>query len=252
MARTGKIARLPQEIRRQLNRRLDDGESGKGLVEWLNSRPELQAVMAAEFEGRPITEQNLSEWKQRGYREWVVQQETLEQVKRMASDADELSQATGERLTDKLAVCLAGRYAMAVAEWDGNPESGIGRKLRVLRALALDVVELRRGDHSAARLKIEQTRLEDERSEANRVLEELFWEWARQPENRDKICKGYKYVSKDEKMHQIRTILFGCAPDSPPIGGADQASGKSGNGADDPSNEPPQTPSPPADPTKSD
>ena len=152
----------------------------------------------------------------------------------------------------ELAVCLAGRYAMAVAEWDGNPESGIGRKLRLLRALALDVVELRRGDHSAARLKIEQARLDDERNEANRVIEELFWEWARQPENRDKICKGYKYMSPEEKTRRVREALFGCAPDSPPIGGADPASGKSGNGADDPSNEPPQSPSPPADPTKSD
>ncbi len=239
MARTGKIARLPQEIRRQLNRRLDDGECGKGLVEWLNSLPEVQSVMAAEFEGRVITEQNLSEWKQRGYREWVVQQETLEQVKRMALDADELGQATGELLTDKLAVCLAGRYAMAVAEWDGNPESGIGSKLRVLRALAQDVVELRRGDHSAARLKIEQARLEDERNEANRVIEDLFWEWAKKPENRDKICKGYKYMSPEEKLRRARTVLFGCVPDDPPLGGADPKSG----------NEPPQAPPPNSNPT---
>ena len=39
MARTGKIARLPDDIREQLNRRLNDGEKGKKLVMWLNSLP---------------------------------------------------------------------------------------------------------------------------------------------------------------------------------------------------------------------
>jgi len=32
MTRVGKIARLPREIREQLNRRLQDGEPGKRLV----------------------------------------------------------------------------------------------------------------------------------------------------------------------------------------------------------------------------
>ena len=215
MARTGKIARLSQAIRHQLNRRLDDGECGKTLVAWLNSLPEVHAAMATEFEGRPVTEQNLSEWKQGGYREWVVQQETLEQVQRMSADADELGEAAGGMLADKLAACLAARYVSVMAEWDGDPDSGIGRKLRALRALALDVVELRRGDHSAARLKIEQSRLDAERAEAKAILEEQFWEWARKPEIRDKICKGYQYMSPAEKIRRVRLALFGSAPQSP-------------------------------------
>jgi len=36
-ARNGKIARIPLEIREQLNCRLADGEPGNRLVEWLNS-----------------------------------------------------------------------------------------------------------------------------------------------------------------------------------------------------------------------
>jgi hypothetical protein len=37
MTRTGKIARLPRELRDELNRRLREGEPGIRLVEWLNS-----------------------------------------------------------------------------------------------------------------------------------------------------------------------------------------------------------------------
>ena len=102
---------------------------------------------------------------------------------------------------DKLAACLAARYVSVMAEWDGDPESGIGRKLRALRTLALDVVELRRGDHSAARLKIEQSRLDAERAGAKATLEEQFWEWARKPEIRDKISPGLSiHVSPAEKI----------------------------------------------------
>ena len=38
--RNGKIARLPLEIREQLNRRLDDGEQGQPDLDWLNALPE--------------------------------------------------------------------------------------------------------------------------------------------------------------------------------------------------------------------
>ena len=54
MTRTGKIARLPREIREKLNHRLRDGENGKKLVRWLNSAALAQIVLKKEFGGRPI------------------------------------------------------------------------------------------------------------------------------------------------------------------------------------------------------
>jgi len=100
MTRVGKIARLPREIRGQLNRRLRDGETGRKLVDWLNSLTEVQSLLAAEFDGRAISEQNLSEWKQGGYAEWLIQQEALAQVREMAADADELTEAADGILAD--------------------------------------------------------------------------------------------------------------------------------------------------------
>ncbi len=57
--RNGKIARLPKQIRHDLNGRLEDGQPGKQLVEWLNGLPEVQEVLKLRFGGRPISEQNL-------------------------------------------------------------------------------------------------------------------------------------------------------------------------------------------------
>jgi hypothetical protein len=48
MTRNGKIARLPQALRDELNQGLQDGRKGVELVQWLNGLPEVQAILAAE------------------------------------------------------------------------------------------------------------------------------------------------------------------------------------------------------------
>jgi len=153
MTRNGKIARLSREVREQLNRRLDDGEPGVALVDWLNSVPEVQAVLAAEFQSRSISEQNLSEWKAGGFCDWQSQQEALEMVRQLAGDADELRQATPDLLTDKLALWLAARYVVALKSVEGEPD------WKRLRELCNDLVALRKGDHRQERLKLDRERL---------------------------------------------------------------------------------------------
>lgn len=186
MTRTGKIARLSRSAREELNRRLRDGEQGKQLVIWLNSQPEIQSMLALEFGGRPISEQNLSEWKQGGYGEWLVHRDALERARNLAADAGELTVAAGA-LADHLAIVLATRYAAALARWDGNPNRTSAQNIRTLRALCQDIVELRRGDHSAARLKVEQEWLELERSKDEERIQERFEKWVLQPEVRNRI-----------------------------------------------------------------
>jgi len=44
MGRIGKIARLPRSIRTTLNNRIEDGEPGTKLVQWLNSLDEVKEV----------------------------------------------------------------------------------------------------------------------------------------------------------------------------------------------------------------
>jgi len=204
MTRNGKIARLPREIRNQLNRRLHDGEPGNQLVTWLNSLPEVQAVLKTEFNERPIREQNLSEWKQGGYRDWVLQQEAIELVRHMEADSDELNQASKLRLTDLLAQRLAARYVVAAkALSQSNAQGEID--LKVLREFCGDIVALRKGDHSAERLKLERERLEFDREQLRKLRDEDFWEWAR--EHCDEICKGY--MTQDEKTAMLCKVMFG-------------------------------------------
>jgi hypothetical protein len=216
--RIGKIARQPRAIRNQLNARLNDGEPGQRLLEWLNALPEVQTVLAAEFEGRPVNAQNLSDWKQGGYREWVLQQEALELAERLAEEAVELQVEGRPPLTDTLALWLAARYAVAtraVAAQDG-PE-----QWRQMREFTADVVELRRGDHSAERLRLEREQFELARAKDHERTEEEFREWAR--ENREQICRGF--IPAEERLRRVRKTLFGHLPEdvAPPGDGSTPA-----------------------------
>jgi len=159
MTRNGKIARLPQSIREQINRRLQNGDEGKQIVEWLNALPEVTAQLAAEFDGQPINEPNLSHWKLGGYRDWEAQQEALEAVRRFRADAPAWSRAAGRQLADELALCLTARILVALQQTPSAEDDPAGQ-LERLRQLGVDLARLRKGDHNAAWLRIERGKLD--------------------------------------------------------------------------------------------
>jgi hypothetical protein len=204
VSRNGKIARLPKAVRDELNRRLSDGEPGNQLVAWLNGLPEVQSVVVSEFGGRTVREQNLSEWKQGGYQDWLRQQEALELVRSLSAEGEELQATAAEPLTEKLVVWITARYAVATRKLAGQ-EGNTDVDWQRLRELCSDVVALRRGDHSAARLKIEQERLERERQQTEEDLVEHFQRWAKNPGVRDWICRDC--ISEEERERRMREVF---------------------------------------------
>ena len=211
--RNGKIARLPRSVRHELNRRLDDGEQGKKLVAWLNALPEVQAIVAAEFGGKAIREQNVSEWKQGGYRDWVAQQEALEMAGRLGEDATEWNAEGRAPLTDLLAHSLAIRY---VVETRRVAETGGREGWRLLREMCGDIVELRKGDHSAERLQIERERLELEKEQTEKRVLQKLEELLKQPETKQRL--RVEGLSAEERARRMREI-FGLPPEEKRNGG---------------------------------
>jgi len=157
-----------------------------------------------------ISKQNLSEWRAGGFAEWQARQETLDQARELAADAAEITAATDGRLTDHLATVLAVRYAAALHGWNGEATEDFRRKLRTLRGLCQDIVELRRGDHSGARLKMEQERLERDREKTEEEVVAHFKRWLKNPEVRDLVCQDY--VNPEERERRLREI-FGLPPE---------------------------------------
>jgi hypothetical protein len=205
MARTGKIARLPRTIREQLNRRLTEGEPGVDLVAWLNAQAEVRAVLAAQFQGREINEVNLTEWKQGGFAEWQIQRDMVERVRDLAGDAAAVSEAGGP-LADHLASLLTARYALAFAEWDNEPDSPAARQLRLLSVVCHDLVALRRGDHSAGRMKLEQEQFALMRRKVEEMKQAEFEEWASQPAVLKRLL-GIDRSYAARVAHEVRDVL---------------------------------------------
>ena len=80
----GKIARLPKPLREELNLRLEAGVHYRHLTGWLNHLPEVQAILARDFEGRPINKVNLHSWANGGFLHWQAREERFQFVERLA------------------------------------------------------------------------------------------------------------------------------------------------------------------------
>jgi hypothetical protein len=193
----GKIGRLPKAIQEQVNRRMESGEQGQQLADWLNSLPEVQALLAAEFEGKPVSERNLSEWRKRGYAKWVREQETLVLARQLAGEMSGLQSSGGPPLSDMMAIWVVSRYMVTTqkqAEKDKEPD------MKALRELCHDIVALRRADQNGARLKIEQEKWEYARVSARR-------EAARQARfERNDGNNSEKSQSTEEMEQQLRLL----------------------------------------------
>lgn len=174
MTRTGKIARLPRTVRDELNRRLNEGELGTRLVTWLNEQEAVQAVLKEAFGGRPISEQNLSEWKQGGFEDWRRHQESLELAGRVLEEAEDYEQLSeGGALADRFAESAAlalGRLLRTTREMEDGPE-----KKRAMLEIIRELIQLRRSDRAYEQAQREAERhereTEESRKEEKRALE---------------------------------------------------------------------------------
>ncbi len=171
MTRIGKIARLPHLVRNQLNRRLQEGEPGTTLVGWLNGQPAVQSTLQEQFGGRPVTEQNLSEWKQGGYQDWLRHEESRQLVATLAEQQGELDAATdGAEISDRFASVLSVEFVALTRKLLEEKED-TGKKWECMREVLRELSQLRRDDHRGVRTAIERYRWEQEVDRDNTEME---------------------------------------------------------------------------------
>jgi hypothetical protein len=199
--RTGKIARLPRELRHKINGLLYHGKTAVRIAEWLNSRPDVQNILKAEFAGRPINSQNLTEWKQGGYRDWLTHQELLNQIGDRAADAGEIAHAAKD-MSDSLFALLTLDYAQAMKDREQQTPEEFEKKRESLGILSQDIVRLRRCHLHARRVKIQETNLDRTEEKTREQLLAKFVEWTQHPE----IRKAF-ILAPMEHMRRLREIF---------------------------------------------
>lgn len=103
MAPRSKISELPFKVRQELNERLLNGERGPQILPWLNGHEE---VYKRKME---INDQNLSNWRDTGFRDYVERKEREEALKTQAEWAVRFAEATGGAVTQGAVAIAAGR-----------------------------------------------------------------------------------------------------------------------------------------------
>jgi len=158
--------------------------------------------LAREFGGKAIREQNLSEWKLGGYRDWVAQREALE-VAGWAGRGRGGMGRRGSRAAHRHAGDLAGG---PLCRGDAARRRSEGQEgWRLLREMCGDIVELRKGNHSAERLQIDRERLALEKEQGEKRMSEKLEELLQQPATKERLCG--KRLSAEEQARRLREIF---------------------------------------------
>jgi hypothetical protein len=152
------IANLSSNIRDELNYRISDGDPGIELVDWLNSKPEVVEVVNKLFDGTPISEQNLSEWRKRGYQKWLAHRNMFDESNALGDNAEVIAETGID--CDKLLLTLTAAYAEAIQNWIITPGEQMLYKLAVYKNLTNGVIALQRAELQKVRLEIDRERLE--------------------------------------------------------------------------------------------
>ena len=241
---SAKISTLPRSIRDQLNHRIDDGQNSAIILPWINALPSVQEILAAEFDSKPVSRQNLADWRKGGFRDWIDRRDILELARLIASDNADLAKAAPQgtatsrspvenkcaqrldpfdaasssndsessdnpespdasesapppdpSLTDQAVPWFAARYLlMAKALLVSLEERSPADKLAPMSRICRDLIALRRSDHRAARLRLEQERLAHRRA-------------VRAPKKNEK--KEKRGLDDPEMIYQVKCELFG-------------------------------------------
>ncbi|MGA3268060.1 MAG: hypothetical protein ABSE16_14690 [Verrucomicrobiota bacterium] len=155
--RRGKIARLPAAIRDQVCIRLHDGQPGRVILPWLNALPDVVKILATEFEGEPVTDQNLSTWRQTDFQAWLQKRERVEHTKELSKYAAALAQADGRSIAGGGASIVAGKIMEALETIEEEQEGKLSPD--ALLKLALALAELRKAEQTDVKLDQNKVRI---------------------------------------------------------------------------------------------
>jgi hypothetical protein len=158
--RTGKIARLPQAIRDQLNQKLENSVPGNELLPWLHSLPEVQKTLADHFKSRPITKSNLSDWRHGGFTDWQFHREGRQQWWELVERARELTEKrTGEKGVDAssyLGTFLLVEVGQALDQL--HTVKNLDKRWKLMRLICGALSRLRNDDTREKMLRLRETR----------------------------------------------------------------------------------------------
>jgi len=108
-ARTGKIARLPNDLREQVNQRLFDGQPASVILPWLNDLAPVKQILTAQFSGAAINGPNLTHWRQTGYQRWLLEKQQMISIQHRSQYAAGITSADAGHLAPAAAAIASNK-----------------------------------------------------------------------------------------------------------------------------------------------
>lgn len=154
-ARRSKIARLPWELRSRVCEMIADGRPAREVCGLVNSTDALSSRGLA-----PLTEQNVSEWRAGGQKDWEKNRAAASRLARLNEEALHLVEASGGDPAAVGSRILAGRISTMLEALGAEESVPLAKALASLRqaetAAARIELEKRRADHADEALALER------------------------------------------------------------------------------------------------
>jgi hypothetical protein len=172
--------------------------------------PEVQAVLAQSFNGRPLKRQNIDEWKHGGYRDWLHHRQLLEQQRELAADAKDLSD-TADGAAESLFGILTLNYADLLMNRDKETPEEFEKKRKELSLVSQDISRMHRCHINTRRVEVQEARLERDEEKTTEQLHFKFMEWVENPAIRRACILEPMEANRRSRQH------FGMPPTSDDI-----------------------------------
>ena len=209
-----KIGRLPFAIRNELNERIRDGAQGPELLEWLNGLKETRKVLR-EMGGQrsvseraasaaPINAQNLTDWRDTGYKHWLEDQKDADRIRRLAEVSQTLASAAGGNVAGVGCSIATAKIMDALESADDDKIADLSTALVKLRASENAAQKVALAEEKNA---IQKEQLELSRAKFERDTTRLFIKWA---QSKDALALATdKRLGSDEKTERLGRLMFG-------------------------------------------
>lgn len=211
MSYKGKIGSFPADIRDEINRRLLDGESATQILPWLNQEPRVLEILDERWAEQPVSPQNLSEWRQGGYQDFLRRRERSSHLKTLTEWAVKLSEDVPvERLTGAAQRIMAGHILEMIEGLESTEAIAL---MEALGDVTAATERSRKNDIAAEKLEIARERLRQ--SDEQRALErekfetqsvEKFLQWQGTDAAQQIITSG---KPKHVQAELLRELMFG-------------------------------------------
>jgi hypothetical protein len=196
----GKIARLPEPLRKEVCHRLLREQSGTEILSWLNSLPEVRAALQPYFADVVISAQNLCHWRDRGFDEWLRRLDREERARELAEYAIRIGAKAGVDLGAATTALLYSQLLLLIEPMEslitemargGHQEERIAMIAKDMAQIAQALNLVRAGEHQArmVELKAQAVAISRERLELAKAAQQLAREkWAFKMTNVQGAC----------------------------------------------------------------